>query len=289
MSLNSQFNSSDSAREQVSTGPSGPFCFLPTLTPTRGRMAELNHLGNVRACCPGCDGATSTYEWRPNGSALGAVRGLPFREDSHPRSSIEYVWEWRLLRCAGCGRGGLASMLMHSDEPYPGGFASLVKFYPEVRGRLPLPRSVPDGIVTEFREGEKCLDAECIRAAAGMFRSVLDKALRANGYKLKPGTNLEQQIDLAADDGVITAARKRRAHEEIRVLGNDVLHDEWHAIPEADVLAARHYAQRILEDFYDDRESVLTLIRVAGRIPDEDKLPSPSTAVQVARSTVPKS
>lgn len=82
---------------------------------------------------------------------------------------------------------------------------------------------------------------------------------------------MEQQIDAAAADGVITQARKRRAHDEIRVLGNDVLHDEWQEIALDDVEAARHYAQRILEDFYDDRESVLKLLRTAGRVPDEDK------------------
>lgn len=67
----------------------------------------------------------------------------------------------------------------------------------------------------------------------------------------------------------MTASRRRRAHEDIRVLGNDVLHDEWHAIPEDDVLAAQHYAQRIIEDFYDDRESVTQQLREAGRLPEE--------------------
>jgi hypothetical protein len=51
-----------------------------------------------------------------------------------------------------------------------------------------------------------------------MFRSVLDKTLRANGYKEKQGTRLEQEIDAAAADGVITPARQKRAHVEIRVL-----------------------------------------------------------------------
>jgi hypothetical protein len=115
---------------------------------------------------------------------------------------------------------------------------------------------------------------EMDRAAAGMFRSVLDKTLRANGYKGKEGTTLKQQIDTAAADGVITEARKKRAHDEIRVLGNDVLHDEWHEIKEVDVELARHYSQRILEDLYDDRESVLALLRVAQRTPDEDKKPT---------------
>lgn len=96
----------------------------------------------------------------------------------------------------------------------------------------------------------------------------MEKTLRANGYT--KGT-LATRINQAANDGVLTESRRRRAHNEIRVLGNDVLHDEWHEIPIEDVEAARHYAQRILEDFYDDRESVLQLLRDADKIPDEDK------------------
>lgn len=182
--------------------------------------------------------------------------------------------DYRLFRCAGCGRGGLGA-IGYGGGKFPGSYRELYDFYPEARDRLQLPKNVPKGIAKEFREGERCIEVSAIRAAAGMFRSVLDKTLRANGYKLKNGTTLEQQIDMAADDGVITAARKRRAHEEIRVLGNDVLHDEWQEIPIEDVEAARHYAQRVLEDFYDDRESVLKLLREAGRVADEDRqLPS---------------
>ena len=104
-----------------------------------------------------------------------------------------------------------------------------------------------------------------------MFRSVLDKTLRTNGYKTNRGTTLAQQIDMASTDGVITSARKSRAHEDIRVLGNDVLHDDWQEIAREDVLLARHYAQRILEDFYDDRASVLPLLKSAGRETEEDR------------------
>jgi hypothetical protein len=61
------------------------------------------------------------------------------------------------------------------------------------------------------------------------------------------------------------------------VLGNDVLHDEWREIPEEDVEAAKHYMQRILEDFYDDREAVLKLLRQANRVAADD-VPSQPTA-----------
>lgn len=227
-------------------------------------MAEINEQGNIRARCPGCSGALSTFEWRSSKGSCGAVT-MKFRHQYWGEVNLDY----RLFRCAGCGRGGLGTIAY--PEEYPGTYRELRNFYPEVRDRLPLPKNVPVGIVAEFREGEKCLDVGAFRAAAGMFRSVLDKTLRANGYKEKKGTNLEQQIDAAGKDGVITRARQRKAHDEIRVLGNDVLHDEWHEVPAADVEASRHYAQRILEDFYDDRDSVLNTLREAGRVPDEDR------------------
>ncbi|QUN41765.1 DUF4145 domain-containing protein [Burkholderia cenocepacia] len=132
---------------------------------------------------------------------------------------------------------------------------------------MSLPKDVPEGIVREFREGESCANAGCYRAAAAMFRSVLDKALRASGYKIKKGTPLDQQIDLAAADGVITAARRRRAHEEIRTLGNYVLHEPWRVVSINEVNTAREYAARLLHDLYDDRETVLSVLKEKGRIP----------------------
>jgi len=178
-----------------------------------------------------------------------------------------------LLRCAGCGRGGLAAIKFIPDQHahnYPHGVDRLLWFYPEACDRLRLPLAVPDGIRHEFREAEHCLEAGCFRAAAALFRSVLDKTMRANGYKTK-AMDLYKQIEAAASDGVITEPRKRRAHDDIRVLGNDVLHDEWDQVPEEAVEAAHHYAQRVLEDFYDDRPTTLAQLRGKGRVPDEDK------------------
>ena len=146
--------------------------------------------------------------------------------------------------------------------------SQLLHFYPEAKERLKLPAGVPEGIQNEFQEAEMCVEHQSYRAGAALFRSVLDKTMRDNGYKTKRET-LEHQIDEAAADGVITTARQSKAHEEIRVLGNDVLHEEWRAISLEDVEAAHHYVQRILEDFYDDRDSVLKLLRKAGRVPSE--------------------
>lgn len=224
-------------------------------------MATITPQGTVIAHCRTCDGALATFTPQQNSYV------------STGRPGGGRTRYYHLFRCGGCGHGALG--VVDALGGFPGQARDLIAFAWETVDQMPLPPDVPEGIVREFREGERCMEAGCYRAAAGMFRSVLDKTLRANGYKLKRGTPLEQQIDLSAADGVITAARQRRAHDEIRVLGNDVLHDEWKPVDEEDVRAARHYAQRILEDFYDDRGSVIRLLGEHGRTPQEITEPLP--------------
>jgi len=229
-------------------------------------MAQINKgEGTIVARCPDCTGALSSFTWSGEQGEFGAIT-KPYKDINWSDCKITY----RLFQCAGCGRGALGVIKFAGDYQYPGKNNRLLSFRPEARKRLELPPSVPDGIKREFIEAETCMESNCFRAAAGLFRSVLDKTMRANGYKTKQESNLYKQIEAAAEDGVITKARKRKAHDEIRVLGNDVLHDEWQEIPEEDVEAAQHYSQRILEDLYDDRESVLSLLRGVGRQPQED-------------------
>lgn len=74
------------------------------------------------------------------------------------------------------------------------------------------------------------------------------------------------RIDDAAADGVITAARQKRAHDDVRVLGNDVLHEPWREVSPKEYEGARYYVQRILEDFYDSRAEVEATLVAKGRI-----------------------
>lgn len=219
-------------------------------------MAKINESGNVVARCPNCSGAVSSFEWQR--ATAGGWGAISVSAANYRESYLEY----RLFRCAGCGRGALG-LVGYGSSPYPGSIGRLYDFYPESGERMDIPQQVPAGITAEFREAETCLESKCYRAAAGLFRSVLDKTLRTNGYKSEG--SLKAQIDAAAVDGVITASRKRRAHEEIRVLGNDVLHDDWTELTAEDVELAHMYAQRILEDFYDDRSSVEGLLTDAKR------------------------
>jgi hypothetical protein len=145
----------------------------------------------------------------------------------------------------------------------------LESFFPRSLSSSPIPNGVPEGIIKEYREAELCASVEAYRAASALVRSALEKTLKENGYTTG---SLQKKIDDAADDGVITAARKQKAHEDIRVLGNEVVHDEWREISQAEVESALHYAQRIFEDLYDDRGTVLKILKNKGRLNTKEEL-----------------
>lgn len=167
---------------------------------------------------------------------------------------------WRLLRCSGCGRAGLAKFHDSGNGPS----AVLESFQPRTLARATIPAGVPEGVQKEYREAELCASVEAWRAASALLRSTLEKALKGNGYAKG---SLQQKIDEAAADGVITSARKQKAHDDIRVLGNEVVHDDWRPVSEDEVVSALHYAQRVLEDLYDDRPSVEAVLKAKGRLP----------------------
>ena len=148
--------------------------------------------------------------------------------------------------------------------------AVLESFFPISTEPATLPTGVPTEVQTEFREAELCAANGANRAASALFRSVLEKTLKLNGYVKGNDptlTDLQKRIDAAAADGAITDARRRRAHDEIRSLGNDVLHDDWRVVLPEEVEDAHRYMQRILEDFYDDRATVEKILKAKKRIP----------------------
>lgn len=204
--------------------------------------AEL-HGRIVRTTCPGCGGAVTNYQ-----EVQGATVARP-----GPIRCVDV-----LMRCLACGRGGLAEILLDGG----GHWKVLARFFPRVRDYAPLP-SVPEGIKADFREAELCASVEAWRGAVALLRSSLEKTLAANGYDKG---SLFERINDAATDGLITASRKERAHEKVRILGNDVLHDEWQEVTEDQYSRAHHYVQRTLEDFYEHREEVVKQLLKLSRI-----------------------
>lgn len=220
----------------------------------------------ISAKCPKCE-AVTTFE--PRQQVVGS--GQP--TDANGRTYARVLYQ--LCQCAGCQRGGVATIFDNGTNPAG---AYLDDFYPFSVDLAPLPSSVPADIKTEFREAEKCQGIGLNRAGSALFRSVLEKTLKVNGYTkgndpaLK---DLQKRIDAAATDGVITQARQKKAHDDIRALGNDVLHDDWRAVADNEVEDAHRYMQRILEDFYDDRATVEAILVAKNRLPAPP--PAPST------------
>ncbi len=220
--------------------------------------AKLSN-ANVRARCPDCDGALTTFERVYGGRELGHVL---INYSHYYGPSIYSRILYTLLRCAGCGRGGLAKIHDNGNE----NDAALEWFFPNSLELSELPDAVPAEIEADFREAETCASFGAKRGASALIRSALEKALKASGYVKR---SLEANIDDAASDGVITDARKQKAHEDVRVLGNDVLHDAWREVTDEEVELAIHYTQRVLEDLYDDRNSVENILLAKKRLPEK--------------------
>ena len=155
--------------------------------------------GNVVLRCPDCNGAVTTFEYKDSsqGEFGTIIVNKPHSYEGQQYTRILY----KLLRCAGCGRGGIAKI--HDKGRVIDG--ALEWFIPYSIESANLPNGVLEGIVKEFREAELCASHSTWRAASGLFRSTLEKVLKANGYV--KGT-LASRIDEAASDGVITEARK---------------------------------------------------------------------------------
>ena len=213
--------------------------------------------GNVRTACPDCKGALSVYfSQPPEGREYGSfARNFAHIHKGQGYSRIVY----RFLKCGGCGRGGVAEV--HCGDRVEAGV--LGEFYPASRDFAPLPDGTPGGVVLEYREAELCASVGAMRGASVLLRSALEKTLRANGY-LK-GT-LEKRIDEATDDRILTQARQKSAHEDVRVFGNDILHEDWRPVDPEEYEAAHRYVQPIIEDFYDQRDQVEAVLVAADRI-----------------------
>lgn len=163
-----------------------------------------------------------------------------------------------------CRRPGVAKIYYAGNDEH-GDLkqgADLKWFWPSGISREAVPSTAPPGVLNEFREAEICISVEAWRAAAALLRSTLEKALLANAYDER---DLYKKIEAAGSDGVITSARRQRAQDLVRTLGNDVLHEEWRVVTRGEVEDAHRYVARILEDLYDDRASVEKILTAKGR------------------------
>jgi len=213
----------------------------------------------VRAYCPECrayskfvQAAGSSINRRPGGGRINEF--------------------FLFLECGGCARGAVA-MVTTSQSSSAHGY--LQEFYPHAVESLDLPVGVPEGVVKEFREAEQCAAVGALRGACALLRSSLEKVLLENGYTKKDG-RLFHRIEKAAEDNVITGARRAGAQTAVRALGNDVLHEAWRVVEPEEYRAGHRYVQRVIEDLYDERDEVEKRLRELGRLKEQDEGESPS-------------
>lgn len=219
-------------------------------------MKPIFSHGHVKADCPDC-GAPTTFEFAHGGAEHGTVVvNKPTQHQGRQYSRVIY----KLLRCTVCERAGVAKVAANNSYATD---STLVSFWPTSRPAAKLPTGVPDGISKEYREAEACMSVEAWRGAAALLRSALEKMLRVNGYN---ESDLYKKIEAAGNDGVITSARRQQAHDLVRTLGNDVLHDEWRVVTQEEAEDAHHYVGRVIEDLYADRSAVEKVLVAKSRL-----------------------
>lgn len=209
-------------------------------------MKPIFDQGHVRADCPDC-GAPTTFEYRHSTGDYGSITvGSTSQQSGRTYSRLIY----KLLKCSVCNCAGVAKVACNNEYETN---SVMLWFWPTSLLKAKLPEGVPDGIVNEYREAEICMSVEAWRGAAALLRSALEKTLKSNGYDEK---DLYKKVEAAGVDGVITSARRQRAQDLVRTLGNDVLHDEWRIVTQQEAEDAHHYVGRVIEDLYDDRVAV---------------------------------
>lgn len=215
----------------------------------------------IIAKCPNCRGAVSNFLFNDDsGSNLGSVSTI---KENWVQGYRYEKMDYRLARCAGCGRGGLAEIYRDAGLNK----THFADFYPHSLNHLRIPASTPEGIASEFFEAEVCASVGAYRAGAAMLRSTLEKTLKDHGYtEWKLSTNLKN----LGEDGIIPIPLKEKATSIVKVLGDDVMHKEWREIEEEEFEEAHKYTQKILDAFYDDAETVKKILIQKRRLTEKE-------------------
>jgi hypothetical protein len=115
----------------------------------------------------------TTFEHRDAAKEYGSVvQNVAQNVDGNHLRRAVFV----LMRCAGCGRGGIAKIADNGAVIQ----GILADFYPKSIDNARLPEGTPRELVAEFREAELSSSVGANRAASALFRSVLEKALKSN-------------------------------------------------------------------------------------------------------------
>lgn len=114
-----------------------------------------------------------------------------------------------------------------------------------------IPRHLPAGIEAKLLEAERSYAAQLFTGAAGLYRSLVDLAVKeqiANAGLSEKGM-LAARLDRLSENHIIPDAVAAWAHE-VRAIGNEALHDEL-AVSEEDANAIRYFTLTYLRYAYE--------------------------------------
>jgi len=171
--------------------------------------------------------------------------GIPYSAN-HPRNSHMFVG---VGACGGCGMpiSFAATNTATTAPPHNSQFDIELSGY-KVHGfwpkppELELPRHLPDEFKAKLVEAEKSFAAQINTGAASLYRSLVDSTTKRQltEAELKSAGTLQARIDRLAEKHVIPDTVATWAHE-VRVIGNDGLHDEP-IVSRDDAAMARSFA-----------------------------------------------
>lgn len=227
--------------------------------------------GGYRAYCPTCKTLTlfRSTDNRGNGySSFSRDLKDPVKKKINDQDAIYNRVISTSCECTGCRRGGMAESY-HSSKNQ----SELIDFYPYELKHKELPESLPREIRKEFKEAEICYGHKAYRASSAMARSTLEKVLKLSGYEdVDDNTGydrmgLKKKIEEATSDHILTKAREKQVHDDIKVLGDEVVHRPWREISKEEVESSLKYVLWIIHDLYDDRSTVEAELQRLGRLP----------------------
>ena len=156
--------------------------------------------------CPRC-GRTSNFQV----GGIGTIRTGQFPHIGG-QITIERVM---VVTCMGCGEGTAVVEATKDGQTFQG-----LHWWPP--GAFDLDPAVPETIRSAYDEGMHCLGAQCPRAAAVMFRRVLEALVNDKGSataQTAADKNLAQGLKVMADEHVLQPTLAEWA-TEIRLVGN---------------------------------------------------------------------
>jgi len=222
-------------------------------------MEPIKASEHITSFCPHCKKAAN-FTFRDFGQHGPREYGYIIDDGAHRYEDADFGRIiYTFYACVVCKHPGVAKW--HANNNFLEGKREW--FWPSGMEASALPDVTPADLVAEFREAERVTSVNAWRAAAALLRSTLEKCLKANGYTNR---QLFENIEDAKKDGLITAARAKSAHDVVRTLGNDVLHDTWRVVTDVEVVESFMFVQRILEDFYLGRAAVETALIAANRL-----------------------